>query len=246
MRRAGPAEPVPGPRLRTLGMAAPRLLLRAARHPSRVRPAAVAAAALPPGRVSLRPFAARVRWLFDTDWPDAPLWLPAVRLSDGARVIFGRGDAPPVDVGTAVAASCAVPAWFTPVDIGGVGHVDGGVHSPTNADLLAGTGVRVVVVSSPMSVSRGHYRPAPDFLTRVALGRRLGAEVAALEHDGAGVIVLQPTAADIAAMGANAMDPRRRRMVLDQAYRSAVGRFTREGWQERLLPLQAQRDGAGL
>ncbi|GIJ48133.1 hypothetical protein Val02_50190 [Virgisporangium aliadipatigenens] len=34
-----------------------------------------------------------------------------------------------------VAASCAVPGYFTPIEIGGVEYVDGGVHSPTNADL---------------------------------------------------------------------------------------------------------------
>ena len=43
---------------------------------------------------------------------------------------------------TAVAASCAIPAFFAPVSIDGVRYVDGGVHSPTNADLVAGLGAR--------------------------------------------------------------------------------------------------------
>lgn len=236
-RRAGDAEAVPTPRLRVAGMAAPRLVLRAVRHPLQVRPAAVAAAALPPGRVSLRPFAARVRWAFDDHWPTEPLWLPALRLTDGARVVFGRGDAPDTDVGTAVAASCAVPAWFTPVEVGGTAYIDGGVHSPTNADLLEGLGLDLVVVSSPMSVSRSNRRPAADLLARVAMGRRLASEVAGLERGGTEVLVLQPTAADLGAMGLNAMNPHRRRIVLEQAYRTAVGRFQREAWRQRLSPL---------
>jgi hypothetical protein len=36
----------------------------------------------------------------------------------------------------AVAASCAIPGYFAPLDIGGVEYFDGGVRSPTNADVL--------------------------------------------------------------------------------------------------------------
>ena len=40
-------------------------------------------------------------------------------------------------VGRAVEASCAIPGYFTPVTVEGVRYVDGGVHSTTNADLVA-------------------------------------------------------------------------------------------------------------
>ena len=80
------------------------------------------------------------------------------------------------DVATAVAASCAIPAFFAPVSIDGVRYVDGGVHSPTNADLVAGLGLDLVVISSPMSIARGGVRIAPDQparrLARFALGAR--------------------------------------------------------------------------
>ena len=62
--------------------------------------------------------------------------------------------------------SCAIPAFFAPVTIGGVRYVDGGAHSPTNADLVAGLGLDLVVVSSPMSVARTNLRFAPDQPTR--------------------------------------------------------------------------------
>jgi len=39
-----------------------------------------------------------------------PLWIAAVGLDDGERVMFGRPGDPVTDVPTAVAASCALPA----------------------------------------------------------------------------------------------------------------------------------------
>ena len=67
---------------------------------------------------------------------------------------FGRIGAPETDVATAVAASCAVPWLFAPVEVGGVRYVDGGVYSPTNLDLMAGLDLDLVIVVSPMSVAR--------------------------------------------------------------------------------------------
>ena len=81
------------------------------------------------------------------------------------------------DVPTAVAASCAIPAFFAPVSIDGVRYVDGGVHSPTNADLVAELALDLVVISSPMSIARGGVRVAPDQparrLARFALAREV-------------------------------------------------------------------------
>ena len=51
----------------------------------------------------------------------------------------------------ALSASCAVPGYFAPVVIQGDTYVDGGIHSPTNADLLAPADLDLVVVVSPMS-----------------------------------------------------------------------------------------------
>ena len=59
--------------------------------------------------------------------------------------------------------------------IGGRDYVDGGVHSPTNADLLAGLGLDLVVVSSPMSV-RDVRRPRPDLPVRLLFQQYLREE----------------------------------------------------------------------
>jgi len=83
-------------------------------------------------------------------WPKAPLWVPAVRLSDGKRVVFGRDDLA-ATAAQAVQASCAVPARFEPVAIDQQRYIDGSLHSYTNADLLGPPAFDLVVVSSAMS-----------------------------------------------------------------------------------------------
>jgi NTE family protein len=235
-RRLGDPFPVPPPRP-ALGMAAPRLVARGLVRPWTTLPGAVVAAALPRGRVSLRSFAARINWLFtDGGWPAQPLWLPAVDLRRGRLVVFGREDAPATDVGTAVAASCAVPGWFAPVEVAGVPYVDGGARSVTNLDLLAGQELDLVVVSSPMSVGR-RAGPRVDTGARWSLRLRLGQEARALRRRGTAVVAFQPTPADVAVMGWNGMDPSRRREVVRQAYESASHRLRRPSSLARLEPL---------
>ena len=106
-----------------------------------------------------------------------PLWICALRLSDGARVVFGRDPAPEPDVGTAVEASSAIPGFFAPVVIDGERYVDGGAHSPTNADLVARIGLDLVVVLSPMSARTEalmfNLRAAARGLHRSTLHREL-------------------------------------------------------------------------
>lgn len=222
VRHIGPPEPVPKPRLRAVGIASPALLLRSIARPWTARPGTLAAALIPRGRVSLAPFAARTNWLFGHDWPKETLWVPAVRLDDGQRVVFGREGAPRTEVGTAVAASCAVPGWFTPVVIDGRHYVDGGARSTTNLDLAADLGLDLVVVISPMTVARGLPVARLDYAARAGLRVRLAAETRAVRKAGTPVAVLQPAAADLAVMGVNAMNPGRRNPVVTQAYTSTL------------------------
>ncbi len=217
-------------------MSAPGALVRAALQPWKARPAALAAAALPAGRISTEVIASGLRPLFD-GWPDRSLWINAVELQTLRRVTFGRDPAPVTDVASAVAASCAIPSFFTPVTIDGVRYVDGGVHSPTNADLVAGLGLDLVVISSPMSVARNAVRLAPDQparrLSRLALTR----EVARVRRGGTPVITFQPTPADLEVMGLNAMDPSRVADVTRTVRASAHDRLARTDARERVAIL---------
>jgi NTE family protein len=184
---------------------APEVLLAAARRPWAVRPGAVASGLLPAGRQSTDSIRKGLGRLVDGDWPDRDVRICAVRVRDGRRVVFGTPGAPPVDLGTAVAASCAVPAVFAPVRAGGETYVDGGAHSPSNADVVLADRPDLVLVVSPMSFAGPAGRRA-DVALRLAVRRYLGNEVRRLRRAGCRVVVVQPTPADLDAMG---LDPMR-------------------------------------
>ena len=159
-------------------------------------------------------------------WPEAPLWVVAVRRRDGQRVVFGRDGDPPADVASAVAASCAIPAYFAPVDIDGVSYVDGGVHSPTNADLLAPCDLDLVVISSPMSVEpRAALRPRLDIGLRLLFHRYLAEEIWVLRHHDTRVIKIEPDADVLSTMGLNMLNGKRIDEVTEAAHRLALRRL---------------------
>jgi NTE family protein len=227
----------PGPQHADLGggPASASLLLR----PWGVRLGTLAAALLPSGTVSTEAVAAGVRAIYGTAWPDRPTWICAVRLDDGRLVPFGRKGAPPAAMADAVAASCAIPAYFQPVVIGGHRYVDGGSHSVTNADLLAGAGLDLVVVSCPMGATRDAVAMGIDLAVRAAVRARLSQEVDKVRRAGTPVLTLQPTRAVRAAMGNNPMDPRRGSAVTSAALESTLRRLKDDDVRERIATLKA-------
>jgi NTE family protein len=216
-------------RQRPTAPAAPGRLLSAATRPWEIRMGTLAAALLPPGEIDMSNIAGGFDALFPKGWPDKQLWVVAVRLEDGHRVVFGREDTRDVKVPEAVAASCAVPSVFSPVTIDGVRYVDGGAWSPTNVDLVSRLGLDVVVVSSPMSIA-GRLSPSRvrlDSAARRLFRAYLTRESVAVRRRGTRVLVFQPTAGDLTVMGLNAMDDSRRPAVSAQARRSAAARLAR-------------------
>ena len=76
-----------------------------------------------------------------------PLGIVATDLANGQGVLFQRGD-----TGTAVRASSAVPAVFSPVAIGGREYVDGGLVAPVPVQQARQMGAEFVIavnISSP-------------------------------------------------------------------------------------------------
>ena len=76
-----------------------------------------------------------------------PLGIVATDLNSGNDMLFQRGD-----TGTAVRASSAVPAVFTPVKINGHEYVDGGLSSPVPVRAAKKMGAELVIavdISSP-------------------------------------------------------------------------------------------------
>lgn len=234
-----PIPPIARPTLRGMarGVAAPLALVRAATRPWAVRPGSLAAALLPAGTVATDVISTMVGAIAGERWPDGDLRICAVRLSNGRRVVF-RADGP-ASLGQAVAASCAIPGYFEPVVIGESRYVDGGVHSPTNLDVLAGMGLDLVIVSSPMSTAGRALRLGFDAPLRRYSRVMLDAEAARVRLRGTPVIAFQPTAADQRVMGLNAMDGSRRGAVASQVRESTLERLGRADMQWRLEPLLA-------
>lgn len=229
--------------LRVRPMADPLAVAAALARPWTRSPRALVVAALPAGGVPTEAISAGIDAVFAGRWPQRELWLCAFDLRAGRRVVFGRPGAPPASVGQAVAASCAVPMYFRPVDIAGRRYVDGGVHSMVNLDLAAEAELDLVIAVSPLSPVAPFAALSPAGLVREPLRARLRAEVAALRRSGVPVVAVQPGRTISAAMGLNPMDAARRDEV-SKATRAGVRRWLREGQEGRQLVRALRRAAA--
>lgn len=191
-------------------------------HPWAMNPASLLAAVLPAGVVPTEPLSVGLDAAYEGRWSERPLWICAVRLRDGRRIVFGREGAPAATVGQAVAASCAIPSYFRPVRIAGDRYVDGGVRSMVNLTLVADLGLDMVIVSSPMSWASRWPGIGVDLALRQLSRQQLAREVRQVRRRGSEVTAFQPTRRMTVAMGPNAMDARRRQLVSREAYRSAL------------------------
>lgn len=215
------------------------VLARAAMRPWAVRPIALLASLMPPGQIPTAMITDGLAPIFGSTWPAGTLWINAVRLSDSRRVVFGRGEHDRPPLGLAVAASCAIPGFFEPVTIGSTRYIDGGAHSPTNLDLVAGLGLDLVIVSSPMSAAGRAIPLSPGGAVRRACRVMLDAEAVGVRRRGTPVVAFQPTADDQEIMGINAMDFRRRGAVTERVRESTRRRLQRDDIRERLRVLTA-------
>lgn len=208
--------------LRPWRLPSPALVARTVRRPWAFRPAVAAMTLLPAGTIDILERASLLDGLAGEDWPQG-LWICAARRSDGGRVVFGRPGSPPAPISRAVAASCAIPGYFSPVAIDGVEYFDGGVHSPTNADVLAREAPDLVVVVSSMSAAHGRSA-TPDAAMRWAAHRRLEREIARLRAVGTTVVRFEPSRRTLGVMGLNAMAVDRSDRVVQAAFLDA-GRY---------------------
>jgi NTE family protein len=201
-----------------------QMLTRALLRPWKFRPLAAALALLAPGTRDIAEHLTALREVERHDWPQRDLWICAVRRRDGRRAVFGRPGDPKAPLHLAIAASCAVPGYFTPVRIGHHTYVDGGAHSPTNAAILQRRNLDLVIVGSPMSGPVGH-RPDIYGALRWHAARMARREVAALRRSCPNVVVLRPGWQEQAVMGNDFMARQRLPEVVQQAFLS-TGAYT--------------------
>jgi NTE family protein len=229
-------------RLPRIGPGSWSLALATLRSPGAQTPSAMVAGWLPEGMISTEPLKDIVRRVVPSGWADHPhLWVVACNYATGRRVVFGREGAPDADLADAVAASCAIPAFYRPVEIAGVRYVDGGLHSVSNLDVLSGLGLDLVISLNPTTsleavLARTPAERVAGFLRRQN-GRRLGSEARRLREEGVGVLLVQPTAEDLAAMGPNLMRTTGRNRVIQTARRTVAMRLAEPDVSELLRDL---------
>ena len=221
----GPLPPLPRMRFGSVPLARAALLT-----PHRVPPWVAASAWLPYGRArhtALRSLITGLqRRAAGSGWVDQPTWISAVDYDTGQRVLFGRDGAPPAALPEAVVASCSIPGWYEPAVIGGRRYVDGGVRSMTSLDALGSIDVEEVYVLAPLASTETDHPLQPHLRMERGLRQVLThvviRQAKALAARGKQVTVLTPGPRDLAAMGINPMDPRRRQAVLDLSYRTSA------------------------
>ncbi|WP_405167068.1 patatin-like phospholipase family protein [Nocardia sp. NBC_01499] len=156
--------------------------------------------------------------------PHPATWLVSMDYATGERVPFGSPDAPTAPLGAALRASWAVPGWLPPVPIAGRRFIDGGAGSTASVDLLIPAKLDELVVLAPMaSTGKIPATGVGHFLERQLRNRmsaKLDAEIAKLRATGTKVLRLDATADDLAVMGPNFMDGRRRLDTFQHSLRS--------------------------
>ncbi len=175
-------------------------------HPKR----GLVSALLPAGGIPTTSISSGIDSINAGAWPSQRLWVCALDLHTGGRVVFGRPGERTAPIGLAVAASTAIPTYFMPVCIDGRPYVDGGAWSMSNLDLVEWEDLDLVIVSSPLTGAVPVPGLAPDMLLRRSIGIQLGRELRALRRTGVPVFVIEPNLRVVSAMGHNPMDARRR------------------------------------
>jgi NTE family protein len=107
------------------------------------------------------------RYLPINDFRQLPhrVFVTAVDVDDGRRVVFGPGYEETVPISQAVAASCCVPGMFRPYKINGRYYLDGEVVRTLSADIAVAAGANVVIISNI-------YRPEDNPETKRSIARR--------------------------------------------------------------------------
>lgn len=126
----------------------------------------------------------------------------------------------------ALRASWAIPGWMPYVEVDGETYADGGAASTASVDLIGEDEAEEIYVIASMA-SLGHVRgPGPggvaeSALLRKPMSRVLRREVEQVRGRGTRVVVISPSGSELAALGPNFMDRRRRGAAFASAMESA-------------------------
>jgi NTE family protein len=195
----------------------------------------------PAGMFSMEQGRRRLRSELPDEWPRRPLWLCAVDIGSGRRVVLGRDNCDRfgarISFPDAVVASCAIPGVYRPVRVGRMTLVDGGAFSTSNLDLAVDAGCEHIIGVVPMAfdtVNRPHpvhqlvrRRPARSLAGEAALGRRKGSSV----------MLFRPTSGEVKSHGIDLMRTDGLDRVARAAYESAARLLESERFVKALATL---------
>lgn len=131
-------------------------------------------------------------------WPAKDYRCTAVDAADGSFVTWSGDSAVPLS--RAIASSCSVPGIYPPITINGRRYIDGGMRSPTNADIAVGYDFVLVV-----AVTANVEGPMAEMSRK-----RLEGELQAIRDGGGEAALISPDEASREAFGLNLMDFTRR------------------------------------
>jgi NTE family protein len=89
------------------------------------------------------------------------LFIVAMNLDTGERVVFGHNENSGVTISEAVQASTALPGFYKPARLRGVDYVDGGVRRTANIDVALEHGAQLVLCYNPFRPIYNRVVPHP-------------------------------------------------------------------------------------
>ena len=176
----------------------------------------------------------RLAEVLPEEWPDEPLWLLAVDVQNGRRVVLRKRGATGATLREAVLASCAIPGVFPPVRVGSRILVDGGAHSTTHLDLAAEWGCDVIIGVAPMAFDPAMAPDAVQRIVRRTPARSVAREARIARARGAEVLLLRPCADELRVHGIDLMRPNDIGAIATAAYDCTARQLDSPRWQ-RLL-----------
>jgi len=195
---------------------------------------AFAAQLFPAGMLSMKVARKDLGEHMTSGWPADDVWIVAVDISSGRRVVFGRPGSPHADLQEAVVASCAIPGVYPPVKLGRRLLVDGGVDSTSHLDLAVKGACDLIIGVIPMAFDTVRPPNAAQQLFRRIPSRWLADEASYARHRGAEVLLLRPTGREISLHGWNLMRRDAWEQIASMAYEETARQLRTDRFQTAL------------
>jgi len=167
---------------------------------------------------------------------DAELYIGATSQDTFDHVVFGKAPWDMVSVSDAVRASCALPPFFTPVEIMNQNFIDGLITRTCNLELTVRQGCNLVFIIDPMrpytsmeagSVDEmgGWYTMIQTVKTLVHTRFRSALSHLAAKYHNVDFMVFQPYEECAQAMSGSPMKYRLRTEIMDLAFKGTLQRL---------------------